>query len=336
MLPKRPVSCLAVAVMPVGLLLLLIAIGGYVLKLFYPVEKAPAPAGSTTGSSEQAQSEPVALSLLPAAIPTTTQILVATASADAVKEKVFSLNVFGTVTERESPQGFRPEQWKTEGIVLTPPTEAASSSAWRITGNGWNVPLRTHSGAKWQDPVILGKFSSGRLAIVAYRTQRALLSVSRAGDIQVVQVLEDELSPLTVQGKDAWFVRTEHAEEQSVDQLPKGPSYLVRLSEQGTSSTVAQDPAVILELIPSPSPSTLAYLSSDGSLVIVSGEQLASEIKGWRPQAWLDGRYLLVSHGNSLGWVDRTNPKQINALAEFSDFIRGVSLSTTSVRSVLK
>lgn len=331
MLPKRPVSCLAVLMAPVGLVLLLIVLAGYGLKFFLPPDETSSTEESTAiVQTQEPQAEAPKPSRLPASIPTSTQILLATASSDARKEKIFLVDLSGDLTEQASPEGFRPEQWKTDGITLTPPDESVTSSPWRITGNGWNIPLRTRSGSKWQDPVIMGTFSSGRLAIVAYRTQRALLSVSRAGDIQVVEVLDDTLAPLTVQGTNAWFVRTNPTEEILLDQLPTGPSYLIQLSERGTSSTIAQDPALILELVPSPSLSTLAYLSSDGSLVIVSGSGINSNIKGWRPQAWLDDRYLLVSRGNVLGWVDRTNPKRVNLYAELPDLIRGVSVSTVS------
>lgn len=330
MLPKRPVSCLAVIAVPVGLVLLLIILASYGLKFFFPLKGPSVQAPTVSDQVQEPQAEALKPSRLPASISTSTQILLATASSVVVKEKIFLVDRAGDVTEQASPEGFRPEQWKTDGITLTPPDESVTSSPWRITGNGWNIPLRTRGGAKWQDPVIMGVFSSGRLAIVAYRTQRALLSVSRAGDIQVVEVLDDTLAPLTVQGKNAWFVRTEPAEEISLDQLPTGPSYLVQLSERGTSSTIAQDPAMILELVPSPNPSTLSYLSSDGSLVILSGSGISSEIKGWRPQAWLDDRYLLVSRGNVLGWVDRMNPKRVNLYTELPDLIRGVSVSTTS------
>ncbi len=330
MLPKRPVSCLVLLMVPVGLVLLLIVLATYGLKFFLPPDAFSVREQAVTDQVQQPQAETLNVSRLPASVPTSTQILLATASSDARKEKIFLVEHSGDLTEQASPAGFRPEQWKTDGIVLTPPDESVTSSPWRITGNGWNIPLRTRSGAKWQDPVIMGAFSSGRLAIVAYRTQRALLSVSRAGDIQVVEVLDDTLAPLTVQGTHAWFVRTKPTEEVSLDQLPTGPSYLIQLSERGTSSTIAQDPALILELIPSPNPSTLAYLSSDGSLVIVSGSGINSDIKGWRPQAWLDDRYLLVSRGKVLGWVDRTNPKRVNLYTELPDLIRGVSVSTVS------
>ncbi len=321
MLPKRPVSCLAVGVLPVGLLLLLVVFAGYGLKLYLGTKT---PSTGTIAQTEQpaVEQKPELPSRLPASIPTTTRVLVAVASADVAKEQIVSLDRAGTATKQSTPEGFRPEQWKTQGIILTPPNDSVTSSPWKITGDNWNVPLRTRSGAKWQDPVIVGMFSSGRLAIVAYRNQRALLSVDRSGDIQVIEVLDDELAPLTVQGKSAWFVRSKQSE--LLDEQFQGPSFLVRLTEQGTSSTVAQDPAMILSLVPSPSPSTLAYLSSDGSLVILSGEQLRSEIKGWRPQAWLDERYLLVSRAKELAWVDKLNPTKVIHYADLENTIRGV------------
>ena len=332
MLPKRPVSCLAVGLLPVGLLLLLVVFAGFGLKVYLGM-KTPTTASIVQTEQPVIPPTPAPVSRLPASIPTTTQVLVAIASANVAKEEILLIDRTGTPMKQNTPEGFRPEQWKTQGIILIPPNDSVTSSPWKVTGNGWNVPLRTRSGAKWQDPVIVGRFASGRLAIVAYRTQRALLSVDRSGDIQVIDVLDDELAPLTVQGKNVWFVRSQQSE--LLDEQFQGPSYLVRLSEQGTSSTVAQDPGMILSLVPSPNPSTLAYLSSDGSLVILSGEQLRSEIKGWRPQVWLDERYLLVSRAKELAWVDKTNPTKVIHYADLENTVRGVTISTTGSKDVV-
>jgi hypothetical protein len=231
---------------------------------------------------------------------------------------------------------WRPNQWKTNGIKLMPPDETLENAPWRIVGQGWNVPLRTPGGAKWLDPVLLGSFANGRLAIVSHRTQRALLSVSRAGDIQVVDVLSDDLTPLAVQGSSAWFVRTTLQEDQPIEVLPSGPSYLVRLSEMGTSATVAQDPGVILELVPSPNQSSLAYFTSDRSLVIASHDKLLTGPKDWTPRAWLDERYLLVSRQKTLAWLDLNDPSRVVFLSDFMQPIRSVFVSTSSSGIVLK
>lgn len=336
MLPKRPTSCLAIMLVPVVLILLLLILGGLALKLLASRNTLPAQVASSTQSNGESRAAPSLVSRLPSTIPATTTLLVATASSNAVKEQVYSVDAAGTATLLETPEGFRPELWQAQGISLTPPLESVTGSAWRVTGKNWNVPLRTRGGSVWQDPVILGQFSSGRLAIVAYRNQRALLSVSRAGDIQVVQVLEDELSPLTVQGAYAWFVRAHLPDDPALERLPQGPSELVRLSEQGTSSTIAQDPALILTLVPGPDLSSVAYQSSDDSLVLVSGEKLNSSIKGWRPQVWVDSRTLLVSRGTVLGWVDAQDPKQVVFYTDLHKFIRGVSLSVNSSSAVVK
>lgn len=336
MLPKRPVSCLFVGLVPVGLGVLLLVLAGYAVKFLLPSDVTQVQTESSPVDAIESEDEVARVSLLPQEIASSTTLLVATVSSSAAKERVFSLDAFGEKKEEDASEGFRPEQWKTEGIVLTPPEESVTSSPWRVTGPRWNVPLRTPGGAKWQDPVIVGMFSSGRLAIVAYRTQRALLSVDRSGDIQVVDVLDDELAPLAVQGTSAWFVHTTQDTEARLEALPQGPSRLVRISEQGVRVTIAEDPGSILELIPSPNPATIAYLSSDGSLVIVSGEDIRSDIKGWRPQLWLDDRYLLVSRNGALAWVDRMRPKELRGYAEFTDFIRGVTRSTSSSRSMLK
>ncbi len=335
MLPKRPVSCLALLIVPLGLVLVLILLAGYALKFLLPPSAAPVEMATSTQTVTDAAPKEI-ISRLPATIPTTTTILVATASADVVKEKIYSIDVAGTPTEVAVPAGFRPEQWRTEGILLMPPDEAVVGSPWRVTGNNWNVPLRTRGGSIWQDPVILGRFTSGRLAIVAYRTQRALLSVGRSGDIQVVEVLDDTLSPLTVQGAFAWFVKRAPTDESPLELLPTGPSALIRFSETGASSTVAQDPALILDLVPGPTSASLAYQTSDGSLVIVEGNQLHSSITGWRPQAWLNERYLLVSAGKRLAWVDAKQPTQVIAFVELPQLIRGVTLSADSGSTVVR
>lgn len=337
MLPKGPVSCLAVLAIPVALVLLVVVLGGYLLKFLSSSDSSSsAPVVNTTSTQVTEQTPgPSFASRLPSTISATTTFLVATVSSDVAKEELYSVDAAGQATRMEVPQGFRPEQWKTAGITLMPPLESVTGSPWRVTGENWNVPLRTRSGSVWQDPVILGLFSSGRLAVVAYRNQRALLSVSKAGDIQVVEVLDDTLSPLTAEGSFAWFVRAPQLADVSLEALPQGPSELVRISERGTSSTVAQDPGLILELVPGPKGSSLAYLSSDGSLVILKGDKLHTPLKGVRPQVWLDDRYLLVSDGTGLGWVDSEEPKRVGFITEFKQFIRGATVSTASLPPVV-
>ncbi len=333
MLPKRPTSCLAVLVLPVGLLLLLVALGMYGLKYFYGFNDQNVNPGvsSSSASQTQVQEKPVRF---PTSVPTSTRVLVATASSNAAQEEVFVVDETGTVTSVKDQTAFRPQNWKTQGLTLTPPDDQVTGSSWRVTGNGWNVPLRTPGGSNWQDPVIWGRFASGRLAIVSYRTQRALLSVSKAGDIQVVDVLDDSLAPLAVQGKNAWFVQSSSSE--SALEIPQGPSELVRISETGVRTTVAQDPGMILELVPSPTSTTLAYLSSDSSLVVVRGDKILSDIKGTRPLAWLNERILLVSRNRTLAWVDVDEPKRVILLSTFDQPIRAARLSTPSEQSVLK
>ncbi len=336
MLPKRPVSCLAVLALPVGLLLVLVVIGGYALKFLAPdLFRSSA---RTDGAAQNAEQESVFSkpSRFPRSLATTTKVFVATASPEAAKEQAFVLNEAGDPAELQVSDEWRPNQWKTDGIKLMPPDETLENAPWRIVGEGWNVPLRTRGGAKWLDPVLLGKFSNGRLAIVSHRTQRALLSVSRAGDIQVVDVLSDDLTPLAVQGSSVWFVRTTFKEDQPIETLPSGPSYLVSLSETGTSSTVAQDPGVILELVPLPNQSSLAYFSSDRSLVIVSGDKLLTGPKDWTPRAWLDERHLLISRQKTLAWLDLAHPEQPVFLSDFAQSIRSVFVSTSSSGIVLK
>lgn len=323
-LPKRPISCLAALAIPLGIILILVVLAGYAIKFFSP--------SSLEGAAEiVAQKMEVTVTRrLPDEIATTTQIAVATISEKiAAREQVYRVDEFGKTTNEPLPENWRVDFWKTHGFVLNPPDEDIANSYWQLTGAGWDVPLRTPGGSKWLDPVIWGVFSNGRVAIVSHRDRRALLSVSRSGQVTVIEVLDDDLSPLIVHGSSAWFVRG-NTEGQGIEQLPKGPSSLVRITSQGTSSTVAQDPEAILRLLPSPDEESLAYVTSDGTLVLAKGDKLSSTIKGWVPQAWLDNRYLLISRQKTLAWIDTTNPDKPYLLSDFADPIRTVQVSTSS------
>lgn len=322
--PKRPISCLAVLAIPLGVILILIVLAGYAIKFFSP--------SSLEGAAEiiAARNETVIARRLPDEVATGTQIVVATMTEKvAAPEQLFRVDAFGKTFIEKAPEGWRVDFWKTQGLMLIPPDELATSSYWYLKGAQWNIPLRTNGGAKWLDPVIWGVFSNGHVAIVAHRDHRALLSVSRAGQITVIEVLDDDLSPLAVHGSSAWFVR-EKTEGLGIEQLPQGPSSLVRITRQGISSTVAQDPASILRVLPSPDESSLAYITSDGSLVIAKEDTLTTAIKGWTPQAWLDNRYLLISRQKTLAWLDITNPIKPFLVSEFADPIRAVHISTSS------
>lgn len=326
--PKRPTSCLAYAVLPVLLLLLLVVIGGYGIKFFFPqfftrsnVAEADAVGASTSTST-------VLRSRLPADVPTTTRVEVAVATSNGARESLFDVNVAGEAQERGVPDAWTSSIWRQEGISLTPPVDGVTSSAWQVVGDGWRVKLQTHSGAKWLDPVIWGVFNDGRVAIVAHREHRALLAVSKTGVITVIEVLDDDLAPLAVVGNSAWFVQTKTPSDDTPrEQLPTGPSFLVRITKEGVRTTVLQDPEFILSVVPAPLGGALAYVTNNGVMSIVDGSELRTGPKGWTPQLWINTQVLLVSHKEELAWIDISQPTKLFKFATFPNFVQHVRIS---------
>ena len=209
MLPKRPVSCLAVLMIPFALVLVVIVIAGYALKFFFPGTYGSR--GNDSATQTITHDTQAAPSHFPSAVPSSTSVLVALSGSTAQKDQIVAVDRTGKTMSVTPPDGWVVDRWNTAGFSLLPPDDAVTSSAWQLVGRKIHVSLVTKSGAKWQDPVIWGVFADDRVAIVAHRDHRALLSVSAKGDIKVIDVLEDALTPLAVQGKYAWFVRSAQA-----------------------------------------------------------------------------------------------------------------------------
>lgn len=238
-----------------------------------------------------------ASSTVPALSTATTTILLAVDAPKSVSDKLFALDIPSKqVQELETKPGWR---W---GALLAsdlPKLEMKKDGTLFVTGNGWNVPLRTSYGKALDEVHLIGLFDPLDLALSARTDERAIYLVSRVGEIRKLMTLDDTMNPLSIGDGRVWIVTA--VPGQGIESPPQGPSTLIRLTKDGSTSTAAMEQGLItssLAGLREQDGEPLAYTIDSGTSKIVAGS--FSWSGDGRPLAWLDAAHVLISRGTNL------------------------------------
>ncbi len=253
---------------------------------------------ATPSAPVVSSSYPSSTSVTAATVTASTTLLFGVPAPKAAADKLFLVSSpDGVAQERVVAKGWRLQALKpTLTVRLTVKADGTSV----VTGEGWNVPVRSTRGVSYNDVQLLGLFDATHAAVMARGDRVVLLSVSRIGEVRELLRIPDAVLSLDVTQNAAWLSLFQTGE--GLEAGPQGPSALVRLTMDGASSTIATDGRVISLLSVGPSGS-VAYGFDTGEMVAVTADQ-----KRWngigRPLLWLDARHLVMAQGVAVQIVD--------------------------------
>jgi hypothetical protein len=192
--------------------------------------------------------------------------------------------------------------WRTGDLLPDPGLKLQPyNDGFKLTGQDWNVVLRSDNGELYGDPQLVGLFAEKDAAVVASRDgSRQLLDVSRAGGIRKVADVPDNANVLGLQDGSVWL--STFIPGEGIESAPHGPSKLVRIDSDGKQEVEATTESVINLVV---ADSGAAAYSTEGGTYSVAGES------DWnaqgKPLVWLPGKRLLIVRGTSL-FVVGPNP----------------------------
>lgn len=228
----------------------------------------------------------------------TTLILFGVPAPSASSDKLFEVTLpDGTVKPRDVEKGWRLTQMDKTTLAIQ--ASGKSDGGFVLAGPDWNVPLRTKSGAAYQEVAWLGMWDAAHAALTAQTSGHALLSVSRLGEVREVFSIPENNNALGFHGGAAWFATFQPGE--GIESPPQGPSDLVRVDASGTSTSMATSPDIITSVAVGPS-GAFAYQTESGEFSAQSG--LMKRNGTGRPLLWLSGHELLFAKGTIASLLD--------------------------------
>lgn len=142
----------------------------------------------------------------------------------------------------------------------------------RLTDGGeWNVTLRAGNGDAYQEPILLGLFNDTNAAVTGRAGKSSILNVSRSGAISLLANLPENAEVLGFSGGSVWYATFTPGE--GIESDPSGPSTLFRVTADGKTARVADDPVRVF-----------VGVRSDGVT-----DLYWTEMAGRRPELWLKG-----------------------------------------------
>lgn len=214
----------------------------------------------------------------------------------ADRDQQFELKLPDKLLKQQTVEaGWRIDSWKPAGTLRVIPASPDGKAAMLTDGDDWNVALRSQNGETYNDPTVIGKADATHVFVVASTNVRALLLVSRAGEIRALASMPEFANVLPTQDGHVWLAT--YTPGEGIESEPSGPSRLIRISVSGIQETFAEETRVITSVLPGEN-SAFAYRTDDGDMVA------SKEGKRWTgngvPLAWLNGTDLLISQGRSV------------------------------------
>lgn len=203
----------------------------------------------------------------------------------------------------------QPEGWRVNEINRQPeagfePVLNDEAATRFVMGDRWNVVLRDHNGAPYQNPSFIGMVDENTVAIEAERDERFVLFVRSGGSITENYELPDLYKVHGIYGNAVWI--TTALSGNGLEAEPQGPAHVIRVDADGNESLISED-QVIDSLVAHESGS-FAYRFTDGSYKARRGNFL------WEgtgtPLYWINEDELLINQGRELKRVNLTQSAQ--------------------------
>lgn len=233
--------------------------------------------------------------------PAPTKIFLGVSDPKAGSDQLYQISLpDGTVKQDDPPAG-----WRAADLEMVTPLklkQAVSSTVLLQGKNGWDLPLINASGQPYTDVSIIGMFDPTHAAVIAKDDQRRLLLVAQTGEIKPLMTLDASMQPLLVSQGAAWLSTGNPVN----GACGTGSSSLIRVSQDGTQSTVASSNRVIVTAVDGPS-EAIAYAFDSGDMEVRSGSFHWSG-KG-KPLVWVNGSHLVLAQGSSIFFLDLTTGK---------------------------
>ncbi len=276
--------------------------------LFAVQHGAPLSSSSTIASTSSTQ--------IDLTVPTST-IVIGASIPQTKSDQLFTLQLpGGTIESMKVASGWRVSALEIPNLSIN----QASGTIAFLRGTGWNVPLRFR-GVPLAEARVVGLFDSLHAALLGrIDTDLALWSVTRVGEIRRVFILNEGVEVLMVREDRAWLAT--FAPGPGIESPPSGPSSLIEVNWDGTTSTIITEPRVITSVLPGlvvSSTRSIALSFDDGAMKVLTSAGIW-EGSG-KPLVWISPAKLLCAQGKKLFVLFMNDPdhalKDVVTLSEF-------------------
>lgn len=200
----------------------------------------------------------------------------------------------GKVQEEKQPSG-----WKSLAVTASPvrleDRKRSDGVLFLIGENGWSVPLRFRNSTPYEEVRVLGLFDDSHAALAARRGDRLLLSVSKTGEIRELYLIGETVEPIRAAEGSAYF--STFVPGEGIESPPGGPSSLIRVKADGSTSSPATEQGLIVDALPGPG-NAYVYRLDDRTMQAYADDK--SLRRGGMPWMWLDEKQLVFSQGTSI------------------------------------